>query len=210
MSEHIVIALNRQYGCGGKEIGTKLAERLGIKLYDNDIIDLVAERTGIRKDYFEKVDEKPTDSFLYALAMNTFSVNSNMNPFDHTLSSDRLFNKQAEVIKELAKEESFILIGRCGEYILRDMAQCISIYLCADMDYRVERISKMFNQTEKQAIRDINASDKKRDSYYSYYAGKDWKACTSYDLSIDTSAIGIDNAVDLIEHYTKLRMKIQG
>ena len=102
MSDHLIIALNREYGSGGKEIAEKLGKRLGLKVYDEDIADLAARRSGIRKDYFEKVDEKPTDSFLYMLAMNTFTMNTSMNPFENTLSSDKLFNKQAEVIQELS------------------------------------------------------------------------------------------------------------
>ena len=99
MSDHLIIALNREYGSGGKEIAEKLGKRLGLEVYDEDIADLAARRSGIRKDYFEKVDEKPTDSFLYMLAMNTFTMNTSMNPFENTLSSDKLFNKQAEVIR---------------------------------------------------------------------------------------------------------------
>ena len=118
MSDHLIIALNREYGSGGKEIAEKLGKRLGIRTYDEDIADLAARRSGIRKDYFEKVDEKPTDSFLYMLAMNTFTMNTSMNPFENTLSSDKLFNKQAEVIQEIADENDCIIIGRCAGYIL--------------------------------------------------------------------------------------------
>ena len=86
MSDNLIIAINRQYGSGGKEIGTLLAKELGIPIYDQEIPELASKKSGIRKDYFEKVDEKPTDSFLYALAMNTFSMNGTVNPFDHALS----------------------------------------------------------------------------------------------------------------------------
>ena len=112
MSDHLIIALNREYGSGGKEIAEKLGKRLGLKVYDEDIADLAARRSGIRKDYFEKVDEKPTDSFLYMLAMNTFTMNTSMNPFENTLSSDKLFNKQAEVIQEIADKDDCIIVGR--------------------------------------------------------------------------------------------------
>ena len=104
MAGNLIITINRQYGSGGKEVGTKLANLLGIKIYDSEIPKMAAEKSGIRKDYFEKVDEKPTDSFLYALAMNTFSMTNAMNPLDNTLSSDRLFNIQAEVIRDFGKK----------------------------------------------------------------------------------------------------------
>lgn len=205
MKGNLIIALNRQYGSGGKEVGVKLAKSLGIKIYDSEIPELAAKKSGIRKDYFEKVDEKPTDSFLYALAMNTFSMTSTMNPLDHALSNDRLFNIQAEVIRELAAKESFVLVGRCGEYILRDEPNCIRIYICAPIEKRVERISKLYNISEKEALKKINSADKKRESYYGYYAGKDWSACSSYELSVDTSVLGTDKAAQLIKNYIELR-----
>ena len=85
MPDHMIISLNREFGSGGKEVGTKLAAELGVKLYDSEIIELASKQSGIRREYFEKVDEKPTDSFLYALAMNTFSMNGSLNPYDHSL-----------------------------------------------------------------------------------------------------------------------------
>ena len=127
MAGNLIIAINRQYGSGGKEIGTKIAQALDIPIYDQEIPELASKKSGIRKDYFEKVDEKPTDSFLYALAMNTFSMNGTMNPFDNTLSSDRLFNLQAEVVKDIAKEGPCVIIGRCAEYILREEANASSV-----------------------------------------------------------------------------------
>ena len=134
MAGNLIIAINRQYGSGGKEVGTKLAKALNIPIYDQEIPEMAAKKSGIRKDYFEKVDEKPTDSFLYALAMNTFSMGGAMNPFDNTLSSDRLFNIQAEVVKDIAKQGPCVMIGRCSEYILRDEEKCVSVYICSPME----------------------------------------------------------------------------
>lgn len=176
MSDHLIIALNREYGSGGKEIAEKLGKRLGLKVYDEDIADLAARRSGIRKDYFEKVDEKPTDSFLYMLAMNTFTMNTSMNPFENTLSSDKLFNKQAEVIQEIADKDDCIIVGRCAGYILRDEPKCVRIYISADKDFRTKRIMASDHLDEKEAQKKIHSMDKKRDSYFGYYAGQDWKA----------------------------------
>lgn len=207
MSDHLIIALNREYGSGGKEVAEKLSKRLGIRVYDEDIAELAAKHSGIRKDYFEKVDEKPTDSFLYMLAMNTFSMNTSTNPFDNTLSSDRLFNKQAEVIQQIAEKDDCIIIGRCAGYILREEEKCIRIYLSADKNFRVKRIMESDHLDEKEALKKIHSMDKKRDSYFGYYAGLDWKACNTYDLAISTSAIGIEKTVDLICQYIELKFK---
>ena len=202
-----IITIGRQYGSGGKEIGTKLAKDLGIPIYDQEIPEMAAKKSGIRKDYFEKVDEKPTDSFLYALAMNTFSMNGTMNPFDHALSSDRLFNIQAEVIQDLAKEGPCVIIGRCAEYILRDEPNRISVYICSPMEKRIERICRLYQLSEKEAQKKIMSIDKKRDSYYGYYAGKDWRGCSSYNLSIDSGILGIENTVEMLKNYIQLRQK---
>jgi cytidylate kinase len=205
MGEKLIIALNREYGSGGKEIAEKLSKRLGMHVYDEEIAGLAAKHSGIRQDYFEKVDEKPTDSFLYMLAMNTLTMNSSMNPFDNTLSSDRLFNKQAEVIKEIAEKEDCIIIGRCAGYILREEPKCVKIYLTADKDFRAQRIMASDHLDEKEALKKIHSMDKKRDSYFGYYAGQDWKASNTYDLTISTSALGIDKAVELICQYIALK-----
>lgn len=207
MAGNLIIALNRQYGSGGKEVGTKLAKELNIKLYDEEIPELAAKKSGIRKDYFEKVDEKPTDSFLYALAMNTFSMNGTMNPFDNTLSSDHLFNLQAEAVKDIAKQGPCVIIGRCAEYILREEQKCISIFISASIEKRMERIRRLYQLSEKEAQKKINSMDKKRESYYNYYAGKEWDSLRSYDLSVNTGELGIDNTVELIKKYIELRCK---
>ena len=153
MSKHLIIAINRQYGSGGKEIGTKLAKALDLPIYDQEIPELASKRSGIRKDYFERVDEKPTDSFLYALAMNTFSVNGSMNPFDNTLSSDRLCNLQAEAVREIAQEGPGIFIGRCAEYILREEDYCLSFFIHAPLEARVARIMRLYDLNEKEATK---------------------------------------------------------
>ena len=207
MAGNLIIAINRQYGSGGKEIGTKIATDLGIPIYDQEIPELAAQKSGIRKDYFEKVDEKPTDSFLYALAMNTFSMNGTMNPFDNTLSSDRLFNIQAEVVKEIAQQGPCVIIGRCAEYILREEENCLSFYIGASMEKRVERIVRLYNLSEKEAQKRITSIDKKRSSYYGYYAGKEWNACSSYDLSVDAGVLGVEKTAELIKNYIELRTK---
>ncbi len=207
MAGNLIIAINRQYGSGGKEIATKVANDLGLPVYDQEILDLAAKKSGIRKDYFEKVDEKPTDSFLYALAMNTMSLTGSMNPFDNTLSSDRLFNIQAEVVKDIAKEGPCVIIGRCAEYILRDEANCLSFYISAPLEKRIERICRLYDLNEKEAQKRITSIDKKRASYYGYYAGKEWNSCTSYDLCVDSGAIGIEKTAEIIKNYIELRTK---
>lgn len=205
MADHLVISLNREYGSGGRELADILSNRLGMPVHDDDIAGMAAEHSGIRKDYFEKVDEKPTDSFLYMLAMNTFSVASSLSPFDNTLSSDKLFNQQSEVIRHLADTEDCIIVGRCGGYILRDYPKCVRIFVCASEDYRINRVMGYEQVDEKEALKSIRQMDRRRDNYFGYYAGEDWKAAGTYDLCVDSSILGLEKAADLICHYLELR-----
>jgi cytidylate kinase len=204
---HKIIAISREYGSGGLEIATKLAERMGVPIYNKNITDLAAEKSGIQQSYFERVDEQPTDSFLYTLAVNAFSVNANLNPYDNALSSDKLFNLQADVIREIAEKGDSVIVGRCANYILRDDPGCVSIFITAPIDFRLKRIMESENLNEKDARKLIETTDKKRDSYVKYYAGYMRRNCTYYDMVINSGVIGIDKTVEMIEQYLALRFR---
>ena len=205
MSERIVITISREYGSGGKEISQKLAAKLGISAYGDEIPSMAAEENGIQKSYFEKADEHPTDSFLYMLAMNTLAVKNSMNPYVSALSNDKLFNKQAEVIRELAEKEDCIIVGRCGGYILRDLPGCVKVFVTADQDFRARRIMQSDQVDEKEALKRMHTIDRRRASYVGYYAGTEWHDVNSYDLVVKSSVIGIEKSVDLICQYLALR-----
>lgn len=205
MNDHLIISLNRTYGSGGRELGRILSEQMGLHVYNKDIVEMAADKSGIRKEYFERVDEKPTDSFLYTLATNALSFASSVNPYDNTLSSEKLFNQQADVIREIADREDCIIIGRCAGHILREMPRCVRIYLTASMDYRIERVMGYENCDRQQAEKSIKSMDKRRENYFGYYTGKEWGACSTYDLSIDTSVIGLEGAAELIREYIRIR-----
>jgi cytidylate kinase len=153
------------------------------------------------------VDEQPTDSFLYTLAVNAFSVNANLNPYDNALSSDKLFNLQADVIREIAEKGDSVIVGRCANYILRDDPGCVSIFITAPIDFRLKRIMESENLNEKDARKLIETTDKKRDSYVKYYAGYMRRNCTYYDMVINSGVIGIDKTVEMIEQYLALRFR---
>ena len=202
---HKIITISREFGRGGLEIATKLAEKLNVPVYNKNITDMASERSGIRKSYFDKVDEQPTDSFLYTLAVNAFSVTANLSPYDNALSSDKLFNLQADVIREIAQSGDSVIVGRCANYILREDPACISIFITAPIDFRIGRIMESEKLEEKEARKLIETTDKKRDSYVKYYAGYSRRDCSAYDLVINSGRIGTDKAVELILHYLSLR-----
>lgn len=205
MSDHMIISLNREYGSGGRELADILAGKLGLPVHGSDIPELASKMSGISEDHFKKADERPTDSFLYVLATNAMSMANPVNAMDNALSGDRLFNKQAEVIKAIAEKESCIIVGRCAGHILRDMPRCVQVFICADEDFRIKRIMGYEGIDEKEARKRMHAVDKKRSSYFGYYAGDDWKNVDTYDLCIDTSAMGLEAAADLICSYISIR-----
>lgn len=205
MSDHLIISLNREYGSGGRELADIVSEKLGLPVHGSDIPELASQMSGISKDHFKKADERPTDSFLYVLATNAMSMANPVNALDNALSGDKLFNKQAEVIKAIAEKESCIIVGRCGGHILRDMPRCIRIFISADEDFRIKRIMGYEGIDAKEAKKRMHAVDKKRNSYFGYYAGDDWKSVDTYDLCINTSAIGLEAAANLICNYISIR-----
>ena len=204
MDERTVITIVREFGSGGHEIGTKLAQRLGVKCYDKELLAIAAKESGLCEDLFESQDEKPTNSFLYSLVMDTYSLgytNSYVNmPINH-----KVFLAQFDAIKKLAEKESCVIVGRCADYALEDDPFAVSVFIKADLDKRIERIKKTFELPENKAADLIQKTDKKRASYYNYYSSKKWGEAKSYDLCIDSGELGIEGAIDLIIKYVELK-----
>lgn len=200
-----IITIGRQFGSGGHEIGATIARDLGIKLYDKEMLKRAAKESGLCEELFETHDEKPNYSFLYSLVMEHYSIGTqNGMPINH-----QLFLEQYDTIKKLAEEESCVLIGRCADYALADNPDAIHVFIYADLDARVRRISHMYDMTIAEAKDIIKKNDKKRANYYNYYTNKDWGNAKSYDLCIDSSKLGIGGTAKVIEDYVKLRQKIE-
>ena len=206
MDERTVITIGREFGSGGHEIGTKLAQRLGVKCYDKELLAIAAKESGLYEDLFESQDEKPTNSFLYSLVMDTYSLgytNSYVNmPINH-----KVFLAQFDAIKKIAQREPCVIVGRCADYALEDDPFAVSVFIKADIDKRVERIKKTYELSENKAADLIQKTDKKRASYYNYYSSKKWGEAKSYDLCIDSGELGIEGCIDLIMKYIELKEK---
>lgn len=208
--KNLVIAIGREFGSGGKEIGTKLSERLNIKCYDSELLAIAAKESGYCEEILQKNDEKPTNSFLYSLVMDTYSMSGYTSaPFVDMPLNHKVFLAQFEAIKKLASQESCIIVGRCADYALAGNPDCFSVFIHADMDFRLARIKA---ETTDRTFKDdnkiidfINKTDKKRANYYNYYSSKKWGDSRSYDLTVDSSVIGIDKTVDVIIDYIKIR-----
>ena len=200
-----IYTIGREFGSGGKQVGEKLAERLGIKLYDKELLQQAAKDSGFCEEIFENHDEKPTNSFLYSLVMDTYSVSGySAAPFLDMPLNHKVFLAQFETIKKIAEQESCVIVGRCADYALAENPDCINVFIHADMDFRIRNICKKLDVTDNKARDIINKTDKQRASYYNYYTSKKWGDAKSYNLSLDAGRLGIDNCVEMILKYREL------
>ena len=200
-----IYTIGREFGSGGREVGEKLAAKLGIKLYDKELLQQAAKDSGFCEEIFENHDEKPTNSFLYSLVMDTYSVSGYYEaPFLDMPLNHKVFLAQFETIKKIAEKESCVIVGRCADYALSDNPDCINIFIHADLDVRIKNVSRNLNITENKARDIINKTDKQRASYYNYYTSKKWGDSKSYNLSLDAGKLGTDNCVEMILKFREL------
>ena len=201
-----VITIGREYGSAGRQIGMQLADELGIKCYDKELLARAAKDSGMAEELFHNHDEKPTNSFLYSLVMDTYSMGYSTSSFVDMPLNQKDFMAQYDSIKKLAQEENCIIVGRCADYALKDDPGLISIFIKANMDAKIKRIMRIYDYTESKARDTIIKTDKKRASYYNFYSNKKWADSRSYDLCIDSSELGIDNTVKFLKSYIETRL----
>ena len=195
-NQKIIITISREYGSGGRYIGKLVAEKLGIKLYDNEFVLKMAEDTGLSAKYIEDNEQKRN-------ALDSFN-----NGYYYGLNnSDELFIKESEFIKKVASEESCIIVGRCADFILKDNKNTIKIFINNSMENKVKRATEFYHMNKEKAEKEISRINKLRANHYKYYTEKDWKEPSNYDICINSDAIGIDNAVNLICDMVKNLIK---
>lgn len=204
----MVITIGREFGSGGKYIGEKLAEELGVKLYDKEILSKASEEMGIDFEVLNSIDEKQEESFWYTYAMGLYSSQESLdNPMDEVPSNEKLFIEQSKIIEELAKKEDCIIIGRCSNIILKNKPNVLNVFVYAsDMNFKINRKMQYGNFKDIYEVENmIETTDAERAKYYNYYTGKTWGNKDDFDLLIDTSKIGVDNTVKLIKDYINLK-----
>lgn len=206
MASNTIITIARQYGSGGREIGSKLADLMGIQFYDKELITISAKKFGMNPDTLRQVDEKATNSLLYTLAVGSSFFQNPVIGYDIPIN-DKLFIAQSDVIRELADTSPCIIVGRCADYVLREYPNCVRVFIYADDEYRIKKIAAEANITDNEARDVMVKTDKRRNNYYNYYTGQKWGRNENYDISINTSKIGTDKAAELIWFYTKLKSK---
>ena len=199
MDKKIVITIARQYGSGGREIGELVAKKLGIPLYDKELITEAASRGSLDEKVTKLADESSANSLLYTLAMGSNVLGTTMH-FGYKMPlNDKLFILQSEVIKEYAREESCVIIGRCADYVLRDEEKLLRIFVYGDLDHRQARVAERHPELKSGQIIDvINKTDKRRSSYYNFYTGNKWGKYDNYDIAINSSTLGIEGTAKLI------------
>lgn len=204
MSNKVIITIARQYGSGGREIGEKVAARLGIPLYDKEIIADAAAKGNLDENVLKTADETAVNSLLYTLAMGSNVLGTSMH-FGYKMPlNDKLFILQSDVIKEYARESSCVVIGRCGDYVLRDEKPLLRVFIYGDLDHRQQRVKERHPEVKPSQVIDIiNKTDKRRASYYNFYTGNKWGKYDNYDLAINSSTLGIDGTAEIIYTYAK-------
>ena len=199
-----IITISRQFGSGGREIGFRLAEELGIKCYDKEMLHRAAQESGISEKLFEHVDEKPVNSLLYSLATGGRALPSGMLLYNDPFSTDRLFLLQSEVIRKIASEESCVFVGRCADFVLQENPNLLSIMIHAPLADRIRRVKERNQISEEEARNLIKKTDKRRASYYNFFANGRWGEADNYDLCVDSSRLGIHRTVALLKEFVQL------
>lgn len=192
---HKIITIARQFGSGGHEVAVKLAEQLNIPLYDRDLVEMAAQKMGHSPVSIEKVDEAALSNFLayYKVPKEPNSVTG------YGLSlNDSTYVTQTIIIEALANRGPCVIVGRCGNYVLRNYPNVIDIFLCASMEDRIRRIMERYGFSEKDAINAIKATDKRRKNYYENYTQEKWGSIDSHQMLLNISKLGMDRTINLI------------
>ena len=196
-----IITIGRQFGSAGREIGEKVAAYFGIKCYDKELLTRAAKESGFCEEMIQNHDERPTNSFLYNLVMDTYSFGYNSSAFVDMPISHKVFLAQFDTIKKIADEGACIIVGRCADYALADRDNVVNLFIYGDEEVKVARIMQKYNLSQAKAKDMIIKKDNQRQSYYNYYSSKKWGRADSYDLCINSSVLGIEGTVKLIIQY---------
>ena len=180
---HTIITIGRQFGSGGREIGKRLADELEIEFYDKELLSRAAKDSKICKELFETHDEKPTNSFLYSLVMDTYSMGFASGSVNEMPLNHKIFLAQFDAIKKIAEEGPCVLVGRCADYALEERDDVLSVF--------------------------IHKTDKRRASYYNYYTNKKWGDAESYDICINSAKFGVDGCVKAIKDFLELKASLE-
>lgn len=197
LDKHIIITISREYGSGGRYVGRLIADKLGIKFYDKEIITKLAEKTGLSEQYIESNEQKKETL-----------ANLNNGYYFGLNNRDELFLKEAELIKELASKESCVIIGRCADFTLKDRENVIKVFIYSNIEDKIKRAIEFYNLDTEKAQKEIARIDKLRANHYKYYTEKEWNNHSNYDICINTATLGVEKSADLVCDMIKQKANI--
>ena len=199
MKKDIIITIGRQFGCGGKRIAEALGSKLGIPVYDHELIVKAAQESGFSAEFFERSDEKKRFFSLTSIFTGSYNAET-----ENYMSDKGLFNMQCETIKSIADQGSAIIVGRCSDYVLRDRENTLNVFLTSPLEDRVKRIAETEGLEIDKAGEYVEKQDRNREDYYNYYTFGNWGVASNYDLCIDSSIAGIEGTADIIIEFAKI------
>ncbi len=202
-----VITIARTCGSGGSYVGEELKKKLGINLYEQDILQIASEDSGISMELFARSDEELKKNPLFRFSRYIYRGDLIPPSSSEFTSEENLFNYQAKVLKELADKESYIVIGRCADFVLDGMTNLIRVFICADKDDRINTESERLHVSLHKAKERIDKVDRKRDEHYRYFTGHDREDMTNYDICLNTSVMSYEKCADAIIEYMKIKFK---
>ena len=198
--EKKIITISREFGSGGRTIGRKVAEELGIPFYDKELVDEIALESGFAPQFVEEHGEHAPGKSLFAYAFAPQGVPGVMNGLS---TADFLWNIQCSVILQIADKGPCVIVGRNADYILKDRKDSLHVYIHADMDYRADRIVRLYGESEKSPETRLQEKDKRRRLNYQHYTGRDWGQAQNYDICLNSGTLGIDECVKIIVDMVK-------
>lgn len=204
MAAQKIITIGRQFGSGGHEIGNLLATRLDIPLYDNNLVRMVAKKLDIREQTAQAVDETTLNNFMSGYVLSHMECSSNINEAEVTQPlNEQVYQLQTEIIRKFADRGSCVIVGRCADYVLKDYANCIGVFICADMEDRIKRIAKRYDMSERKAADKIKKMDRERKYYYESHTGWEWGSTATHQIILNVSRLGMEKTVDVLEMIYK-------
>jgi cytidylate kinase len=208
MEKKTVITIARSYGSGGRTLGKLLSKEFGVNCYDREILRMASDESGINEALFGEADEKLKKSPLFGIIKKNPYKGGVIPPESNDFVSDEnLFNYQAKVIKELAAQESCIIIGRCADYVLKDNPDVIRLFFYAPLEDCIKRVVNQNGISAKEAEKKIEKIDKYRADYCKYYTGSDWRNAQKYDFCLNTASMGYDKLVEVVKDFIEVYQK---
>ncbi|MCI5479696.1 MAG: cytidylate kinase-like family protein [Lachnospiraceae bacterium] len=202
---NFVVAITRTCGSGGMSIGKLLSDYYAIDIYDRKLLQLASEDSGISEELFASVDESMKKSMLYRVSRKVYTGELIPPESDDFTSNANLFAYQAKVLKELAERESYVVIGRAADYVLKDFKNLIRVYIHAPKEICIEREMKRQGINRREAAAYVEKMDKYREAYYTYHTGREWKSADNFDLCLDTSKFSYEEAAEMIKSMIRIR-----